>query len=273
VGVARDTLANQERHLEQIRAFVEVGTRPPIDLVSQRSNVASSRVRLIQAENGYATARLRLEQAIGVTDIGPWEIAGAALPPLPGEDAAPEVLLAEAIAARPEIAALQDQLRSQELTVHALQGGYGPSLGLQASVSESGPRASDLSSIWSGGVVLTWPLFQGGQTRGQVREARANATALEAQVEQLRQQVRVEVEQARLGVRAAVAALAATQDATEAAREQLALAEGRYETGVGSVLELSDAEVSLTVALGQQVQAEFQLATARSQLLRALGRP
>jgi outer membrane protein len=273
VGVARDTLANQERHLEQIRAFVEVGTRPAIDLASERSSVANSRVRLIQAENDYATARVRVEQAVGVTDLGPWEVAEAALPPVPGEEAAPEVLLAEALSARPELAALQQQLRGQELTVGALQGGYGPSLGLSAGVSESGPRASELSTIWSGTLTLTWPLFQGGQTRGQVREARAGAAALEAQIEQLRQQVRVEVEQARLGVRAAGAALVATRDATEAARERLALAEGRYETGVGNVLELGDAQVALTIALGQQVQAEFQLATARSLLLRALGRP
>jgi outer membrane protein TolC len=42
---------------------------------------------------------------------------------------------------------------------------------------------------------------------------------------------------------------------------------------VGSVLELADAQVALATALGQRVQAEFQLASARSQLLRAVGRP
>jgi outer membrane protein len=105
-----------------------------------------------------------------------------------------------------------------------------------------------------------------------VREARASATALDAQLEQLRQAVRVEVEQARLGVRASQASLVASEEAVQAAREQLALAEGRYQTGVGSVLELADAQVALTTTLGQRVQAEFQLAAARSQLLQALGR-
>jgi len=273
VGVARDTLANTERHLEQIRAFVEVGTRPPIDLVQARVDVANARVRLIQAENGYATARVQVEQAVGATDLGPWEIADESLPPVPGEEAAPEPLLAEALAARPELAALSEQLRGQDLTARALQGGYLPSLGVSAGVTESGTWPEDLSSGWNTAVTLSWPLFQGGATRGQVREARANATAIDAQIEQLRQSVRLELEQARLGVRAAQATLGASEEAAEAARERLTLAEGRYQTGVGNLLELADAQVALTTALGQRVQSEFQLAVARSQLLKALGRP
>jgi outer membrane protein len=273
VGVARDRLANEEKHFQQIKAFVEVGTRPRIDLVSAQSNVANARVQLIQAENSYATSRVQVEQAIGVTDLGPWDVADQSLPPVPGEEAAPEVLLQEALGARPDLAALSQQIRAQQLTVSSLQGGYLPSLGVSAAIAEQGPRASELSEAWNTQVTLTWPLFQGGLTRGQVREAKANATALDAQLETAKQQVRLDVEQARLGVRAAVATVSAAKDAAASAREQLSLAEGRYQTGVGSVLELSDAQLVLSTALGQQVQAEFNLAAARSQLLRALGRP
>lgn len=272
VGVARDRLANEERHYEQIKAFVEVGTRPQIDLASERSNLANARVQLIQAENNYATSRVLVEQAIGETDLGAWDVADQTLAPIPGEEGAPDVLLQEALAARPDLSSLSRQIRAQELTVSSLQGGYLPSLGVSASVSEQGPRPSDLTEAWNTQLTLSWPLFQGGLTRGQVREAKANVSALDAQLETARQQVRVDVEQARLGFRAAVATVAAAKDASASAREQLALAEGRYRTGVGSVLELSDAQLVLTTALGQQVQAEFSLAVARSQLLRALGR-
>jgi outer membrane protein len=191
---------------------------------------------------------------------------------VPGEEGPPEPLLAEALAARPELSALNAQLRGQELTVRALQGGYGPAFGLSAGPSWSGEEPDDLAYGWNTTVTLSWSLFEGGATRGQVREARANATALDAQLELLRQSVRLELEQARLGVRAAQATLGASEEAAQAARERLVLAEGRYQTGVGSILELQDAQVALTTALGQRVQAEFQLASARSQLLRALGR-
>ena len=273
VGVSKDALTNEQKHIQQVRAQVEVGTRPPVDLVQERVNLANAQVRLIQAENTYATARVQVEQAMGVSDLGPWEIAEENLPPVQGEDAAPEVLLKEAIASRPEIASGEAQIRAQELTVQAIQGGYGPTLGVQAGVSETGPRPSDLGTGWNAQVTLSWPIFQGGLTHGQVREARANVTSLQAQLDLQKQQVRLDVEQSRLGVRAAVATLGAAKDASQASREQLTLQEGRYQTGVGSIIELSDAQTALVTALGQEVQSQFQLAVARSQLLRALGRP
>ena len=125
---------------------------------------------------------------------------------------------------------------------------------------------------WNATVSLSWPLFEGGLTRGQVREGRAALAALVAQRDALRQQVRVEIEQARLGVRAARTALAAADEALRNARVGLGLAEGRYQSGVGNIIELGDAQVALTAAAARRVQSEYSLATARAQLLKALGR-
>ena len=85
--------------------------------------------------------------------------------------------------------------------------------------------------------------------------------------------MRLEVEQARLAVRDAASAIDAAVEVVVNAREQLRLAEGRYETGVGNVIELGDAQIALTSARSQEVQARFRLATARAQLQNALGRP
>ena len=82
----------------------------------------------------------------------------------------------------------------------------------------------------------------------------------------------MEVEQAQLAVRAAKAAGVAAEEAIVNAREQLRLAEGRYSAGLGSVIELGDAQVLLTNAAAQGVQARYNLATARAQLMAALGK-
>src|SRR5207245_9356816 len=84
--------------------------------------------------------------------------------------------------------------------------------------------------------------------------------------------MRSDVDGARLAVRAAKGSLSATQEALVNARERLRLAEERYQVGVGSAIELGDAQVALTQAAAQVVQANDQLSTARAQLLRALGR-
>ena len=125
---------------------------------------------------------------------------------------------------------------------------------------------------WSAGATLTWNLFQGGLTRAQVREARANHSVARAQLDTLRLQIRVDVDQARLAVRAASASIGAANEAYVNGRERLRQAERRYQLGVGSLVEVGDAQVAASSAAAQLVQAEFVLSSSRAGLLRALGR-
>ncbi len=271
VTVARDTLANQEKHLQQVQGFVEVGTRPEIDLAQARADRANALVQVINAENGYDTDRALLNQAMGVEGGADYDVADDTLPSVGGEDEDTEVLLTRALAARPEFAALESEIHAQSLTVRSLRGAYWPSLSASTGLTEAGEQVGDLVWNWNVGVVLSIPVFQGGLTRAQVHEAQATLTSLQAQADALRQQVRVDVEQARLAVRAAKAVVDAAQEALVNSQEQLRLAEGRYEAGVGSIIELGDAQVAGTAAAQQRVQADYNLSSARAQLMHALG--
>ncbi|BDG07893.1 TolC family protein [Anaeromyxobacter paludicola] len=272
LGVARETVANQDVHLKQIEGFVAAGTRPAIDLAQARTDRANAEVQLIGAENGYATARVQLNQAMGLEGPADFDVADEPAPVVEGEDQPLDPLLDEALRNRPEMAALDQQLKAQQLTLGAVKGGYFPSLGVATGVTDAGSSLDALVWNWSATATLTWNFFQGGLTRAQEREASATLVALEAQSATERQQVRVEVDQARLAVRAARASVGAASEAVANARERLRLAEGRYRTGVGNAIELSDAQLALTQAGFQRVQADYNLATSRSQLLRALGR-
>jgi outer membrane protein len=272
VTVARESLGNQAKHLEQVQGFVDVGTRPQIDLAQARTAVANSRVQLVNAENNYETAKARLNQAMGVEGPTDYDVADDSLPAVNGEDLATDPLVEEAVKARPEIASLQSQLRAQELTGQALRGNYWPSLGVSTGFTDAGNKLDGLVWNWNAQATINWALYSGGLTRAQEQEAEANLRSLQAQADALRQSVRLEVEQARLAVRAAKETLASTLEALTNAQEQLRLAEGRYQTGLGNALELSDAQLALTNAQSQRVQADFNLASARAQLLKALGR-
>jgi len=274
VQVARESLQNQEAHLRQIEGFVRVGTRPAIDLAQARTDRANAQVQLIGAESGYATARAQLDLATGVERSGTYDVADDSLPPVEGEDAATEALLSGALAVRPETAALDQQRRAQQATLAAVRGGYLPSLGVLGQVkNDGGLPLHGAGWNWSASATLSWDLFQGGATRAQEREAAANLEGVEAQLTGLRQQIRLEVEQARLAILSAKATQGAAAEALANARERLRLAEGRYQAGAGSAIELGDSQVALTAAAAQAVQADYALASARAQLLRALGRP
>jgi outer membrane protein len=276
VGVAQETVRNDEAHLRQVQGFVDVGTQPAIALAQTRSQLASARLQLIQADNAYAIARSQLLQAMGEQGSLDFDVADDALPPVTGEEGPLDPLVEEAIAARPELASLLEQRRAEQLTRSAARGGYLPSVSARAVGSEFGSHPLDPTNgnvqNWSAGVNLSWSLFDGGLTHARVQEADANLQSIQAQEDALRLSIRVAVEQASLGVRAAAASVSAADDALTNAREQLRLAEGRFQAGAGSIIELGDAQVAASTAAATRVQAEYNLAAARAALLRALAR-
>jgi outer membrane protein len=209
---------------------------------------------------------------MGVVGSTDYEVADEVLPPVAGEDGGLEPLVSEAERSRPDLTALEQQARAQELTVGSAQGGYGPALGISTALTDAGPALDSTVWNWNATATLTWNIFQGGLTRATVSEARSTLSAARAQAEVLRQQIRVDVDQARLGVRAAQGSLGAADEVVVNARERLRLAERRYQEGVGTLVELGDAQVALTTAAAQRAQADYNLSTSRAQLVRALGR-
>ncbi|MBN2576239.1 MAG: TolC family protein [Deltaproteobacteria bacterium] len=273
VKVAVDNLANQELHLRQIQGFVEAGTRPEIDLAQARTDRANAQVQLINAQVGFDSAKAALNQAIGVEGTTEFDVADPGAVAVEGEGEEIDTLMGAALRARPDLQSLQRQIEAQEFVTSGLRGGYAPTLSANAGLTESGPALDDLNWGFRAMLSLNWQLFGGGVTDAQVREARASLAVLRAQYDLQRQQMRLELEQARLGVRAAKASVDAAREAAVNARVRLTLAEGRYQAGVGNVIELGDAQVAFASAAAQEVQARFNLATARAKLLLALGRP
>ena len=272
IAVADETVANQERHVEQVQGFVDAGTRPEIDLAQVRTGLANARLSRIQAVNAYATAKAQLNQAMGIETGTDYEVAEDTIGVVPGEDSALEPLMDEALRTRPEFRAFANRIRAQELVIRQQIGGYGPSIGVSTSLTDAGNALSRLGWNWNAGVTVSWLLYQGGLTRGQVDEARATLAAVQAESDGMRQQVRLEVQQAQLTVAAARVAVEAAEEVVRNARTLLDLAEGRYGAGVGNAIELADAQLSFSNAEAQYVRAAYDLAAARARLLRALGR-
>ena len=272
VTVAQDSVASNQAHLAQTEAFVKAGTRPEIDLAQNRADLANAQLQLVNAQNNYAQSKAQLNQAMGVEQSIDYEVADESLPALPEEDAGDERLVQAALETRPEMKSLTKQVGAQSELIRAARGTYWPSLGVSAGVTDVGSDLRSLTWNWNAQATLSWSIYQGGLTRAQVREAEANRAAADAQLLGERNQIRLEVVQARLAVTAGKASVETSATVLENQRTRLRLAEGRYQAGVGSIIELQDAQVAVTNAQGQVVQASFNLSVARAQLLKALGR-
>jgi outer membrane protein len=273
VTVADETVKNEEKHVVQVKGFVAAGTQPEIALATELTNLANDKVTLITAQNNYEIAKAQLNQSMGVVAGTDYDVAPDGLPVIAGEDGSDEHLVEDALRARPELLSLQKQAEADALTIRSDKGAYGPTLSAVGSAGVAGVALDSLTPSWLVGAQLLWPMFQGGLTNGTVHTAEANLTYANAALEAERLQVRFDVEQAVLTLRATKVAIDASREALVNAREQLRLAEGRYQSGVGSIIELGDAQIAATNAAAQVVQADFNLATARAQLLTALGRP
>jgi outer membrane protein len=272
VDVARETLDGQNKHLVQVQAYVQVGTQPPIALAQQRAAVANAQVQVINAQNNYETAKAQLNQAAGIAGGTDYDVSDEELARVDDEDQPLETLVGKALAIRPEMATLRKQREAQEQSLSSAKATYGPALSATAGATEQGTALDGLVPNWNAGLVMSWSIFQGGLSKGLVHQAEAQVQNVEAQRSLEELQVRLDVDSARLAIRAAKAIIGAAEDAATSAREQLRLAEQRYATGVGSIIELDDAQVAYTSAAAQLVEARYGLSAARAQLLAALGR-
>jgi outer membrane protein len=271
IVVAKQSLENFQAHLTQIEGFVKVGTRPEIDLAQAKTDVANARLSLINSTNAYAIAKANLGRAMGVPGSPDFDVSDDELSPVDNEEGSVDQLVEKANKARPDVVVYQKQRESYELQVKGYKAQYLPTLSASAGASETGTALGDLGPAWNVGVAVNWPVFQGWVTHGLVREAEANADVARAQGETVKLQVRVDIQQAQLGIRAAKESQKAAAEAEANAKERLRLAEGRYTAGVGSVIELGDAQLALATASAQVIQANFNLSSARADLLAAMG--
>jgi outer membrane protein TolC len=179
-------------------------------------------------------------------------------------------LLSQAYAVRPELSSLAAQQQAAAERVSALWKQYLPSLSGSAQYNWTG-RDFPLRPGWNLGLAFTLPLFDSVLTSAQIGEARAELRNLEAQIEGLQQRIALEVRQAYLNVRQAEESILASETALKQAQENLEIAEGRYSAGVGNIIELTDAQVLLTSARANYVQALASHKTSLAQLERAAG--
>ena len=120
---------------------------------------------------------------------------------------------------------------------------------------------------------MSWNIFDGLRTKGNIDLAQANARVADIQLEQTRERVAREAERARAGVQRAGALYAAQRVNVAEADEAFRLASLRYARGVGTQLEVSDAQLALLTAQTNAARATFDVYLAAAELARSLGRP
>jgi outer membrane protein len=271
LAAANETRRQMEKHLDVARAGYDAGVRQRIDVTRATSDLAQAELSIVAATNGLRTARVGLLTLMGDGRTGEFVVQRPAEPESV-EVASVEDAVREAIANRPEYAALDSRIRASDGQVSVAQSAWFPAIGVNGSWSYQGYQFTDLPFNWAVGVSLSWNALSGVAAYPATRAAEANLRALEESKRGLVLSLRQEVESAVLAYRQARESLTPAKAVRASAQETLDLAEGRYAAGAGSIVEVTDAQAVLTQAKTQLIQAEFNVVVARALLLKALGR-
>jgi outer membrane protein TolC len=267
-GVAEETLRSNQRQLDQARGRYEVGFATKLDVTRSEVLVANTELDLLTARNSVLVAEQTLRHAMGLTEPLDFELVDM-LETTPVE-IPEERALAIALEHRPELISIRAQIRAAEETVSARWKEHLPDVTGGASYDWSG-SSSPLHSSWNYGALVNVPIFSGGLIHARVGEARANARALGFQERSLEQDVALEVRRATLDLARAREAIGVSARARDQSRENLELADGRYQAGVGNVIELTDAQAQRASAEAEYVRALYGFHTAVAELERAIG--
>lgn len=260
---------NQEL-LKQAQGFYQVGLRAKIDVTKAEANLYDAEASLIRAKNAVDLSRVTLMTALGLK-TWPYKAVEDVLQVIhqPGVLADLKTL---ALRQRPEILRNKYQQEGDQASIRVARAGFFPTFSSTASYGWQGPDYP-LADSWWVGATVNFPLFEGLSTTYTLRQAKANLRATEANAEVLSQDIAKEVEQSYLDVQSAWQVIRATTKAKEAAQENLRLAWGRYKSGVGNIIEVTDAQVQFAQSDLKYVRALYDYLVAGARLDKAVGKP
>ncbi|MBI5193939.1 MAG: TolC family protein [Nitrospirae bacterium] len=271
-GVANETVKQFEQHLEQAKGFYEVGTKPRFDVTKAEVDLSNARLGLIKSENALKIAVANLNNAIGLPDAPEYSIEDNLTFqsfPITFEEA-----LSEAYKYRPDIRSISAKVRAAEYSIDLTEKGFYPLITGNAAYNWTGESLGSINDnkSWNIGATLSFPIFSGYSTTYQVEESSANLSVLKANEELLRQNVFLEVQQAYLNLHEAGERIPAAELTVRQAEENRDIAKGRYDAGVGSPIEVTDAETVLTNAKTTYIQALYDYKISQANIEKAMGK-
>lgn len=268
-SVAEETVSQFQKHFEIAQTFFETGKSSKIDVTSAEVNLSNARIQLISSQNALRVARAALNKAMGITTAVEYNVREEFQ-----KEEAPislETALAEAYESRADIRSTSLKKNALEKNIELQKKNYLPVLAGSAGYGYAGDDSS-INSSYSAGLALHIPVFTGFSTKYAVAEARANLDVVFANEELLRQAIHLEVQTTWLNRHEAFERIAAGKVTVRQAEETLKLAEGRYATGVGGSIEITDAMIKLNNAKLNYINALSDFSIAQARLEKAIGK-
>jgi TolC family type I secretion outer membrane protein len=268
--IAGQAVDEAQKQYDMVKNRIEAGDVAPVDIYPVEVQLANARLKKLQADNNARIAASGLRNAIGLTRGPALRVVDVSEPP---SDFIPslEDCINYAIAHRPEIERITAQLEAAEAALWYAKSQVSPVPTVELSY-DRGLVGSDSGSEWSVLLGLSLTVFDGGATKAEIDNARAQLKSLQYTAERMQKDIEAEVEEAYLSLTDALERLSASKANVELAKTNLDVMNAKYEQGLAIPLEVVSAQVSYADAQAAYAQALYDCYIARAKLNKAIGK-
>ena len=268
--VARQTVSARQLVSDQITTLAQNGLKSSLDVSFANVNLADAKLLLASAENDVKASMAGLATAIGYPNQQYFALSDEPMPDRPPAEV--KALVADAVRDRPELASLRFEVEAAARYAKAERDLWMPSVSTIASIGLVPAGVTELQNQYGAvGVNVNIPLFNGGLFKARRTEAELRARTAEENVKDLQNRVMRDVQVAYLNAVTGYERLSLTQKLLEQAQLALDLSQSRYNLGLSSIVELSQAQLNLTSAQIAVANARYDYQTEWSALQYQIG--
>ena len=273
VKVAEETIKARQTLVDRVGALTQAKLRSDLDLSFANVDLSRAKILLLEAQNNFQTSLAALSALLGYRDEQAFDIVeqGQGITP-----PSPEVqsLIAQAMQQRPEVAALQFQVESAQKNSSAEHDLWRPTVSALGVVGIAPVRDPNIRN-WYGavGVNINIPIFNGFLYNARGKVADLQTEAARQKLMDLRNNVARDVRISWQNANQAFARLTVTQQLREQANLALDLAQERYNLGLSSIVEFSQAELGKTEADITDTDARYRYRLSQIVLAYTVGAP
>jgi outer membrane protein len=275
VTVAQQTVATRQTVVTQVGELTKNKLRSQVDLSFAQVNLSQANLMLLRAQTRLESAYANLGQALGTQQSIRYQLTDEPLPPNPPKDA--EELIRQALQNRPEVASLRLQSEADQRFVRAEADLKRPTVSLTGVAGflpfiDPENANPNIAKEYEGAAInVQIPIFNGHLFSARRRAAEFQLQAADQRLRDLEDRIARDVRTAWEGARTAYEAIGETAQLVQQANVALDLAQGRYNLGLTSIVELTQAQLGQTQAQVENLNAKYEYQEAYAALQYTIG--
>lgn len=261
-----------EQNYLAAEARYRAGMVTPADKLQAQTAWSQAKLQTLQASSNWQTARGLLATTLGRDAHQAPSLSTPLALSIP-EDFERDIaqIITMARERRADLRAAEAQVNAARANIDIARAAGRPSFSLAAVGGRERIDSNPLSNTTSLGVTLALPVFSGFSTTYKVKAAETQAEVKAAQRDRIRLQVAQDVWNAYQNLQTAIQSLRTSRDLLSSAEAAARMAKGRYQAGVGSLLDMLSAQTALASARQQQIQAAYNWNLYRATLAQSMG--